>query len=399
MNNNLFLKKYLGSSEFVTKEGPLGILNNLHYNIIGYKPKEIKKKKPPKKKEPAYSYITSIVKDDFNKNKNFISQISIFLNYLKNKEINEGNIIKSKTHNNYEENQNNFINNNDNNNDNYKNGIFRKKLKLKTDNLKSRYNNINRITEENIFKIKNKRINNKILNINESKTTNNNFNSFNYENNSQKILPLINLSQDINHNMKKEKGNKETKKYYTPLINRQSNLYNKNNFTKFHLNKELDKLIKRSNSTMNILRRNNNINIENNYRYNNNDNFQNSRTFRKEINENKILNDNQIFSNVDVIKFKRRNLNEFKKRLDKIIRLNKEDNASLMNNEPIKENNNKNLYIINEENDDNIKENINDNIDNNKSLNLLDILMKQRQKYFKNIENSISYKRAMSVNY
>ena len=199
--------------------------------------------------------------------------------------------------------------------------------------------------------------------------------------------------------MKKEKGNKETKKYYTPLINRQNNLYNKNNFTKFHLNKELDKLIKRSNSTMNILRRNNNINIENNYRYNNNDNFQNSRTFRKEINENKILNDNQIFSNVDVIKFKRRNLNEFKKRLDKIIRLNKEDNASLMNNEPIKENNNKNLYIINEENDDNIKENINDNIDNNRGLNLLDILMKQRQKYFKNIENSISYKRAMSVEY
>ena len=234
MDNNKFLKKYKASCELVGKEGPLGILNNLHYNIIGYKPKEIKKKKPPKKKEPAYSYITSIVKDDFNKNKNFISQLSIFLNYLKNKEINDSNIIKSKTHNNYKEIQNNFIKNNNDNDTVYKNGIFKKKLKLKTENLKSRYNNINRITEENIFKIKNKRINNKILNINESKTTNNNFNSFNYENNSQKILPLINLSQDINHNMKKEKGNKETKKYYTPLINRQSNLYNKNNFTKFH---------------------------------------------------------------------------------------------------------------------------------------------------------------------
>ena len=397
MNNNLFLKKYRGSCEFVTKEGPLGILNNLHYNIIGYKPKEIKRKKPPKKPEPDYSYITSIVKDDFNKNKNFISQLSIF---LKNKEINDFNIIKSKTHNNYDEKQNNLINNNNDNGTVYERGIFRKKVKLKTEKLKSRYNNINRITKQNILKLKNKRMNNKIINENDSKTTNKIFNSFNYENNSQKILPLINISQDLNnHNTKIEKMNNENKKYYTPLINRQNNLYNKNNFSKFHLNKELDKLIKKSNSTMNILRKNNNMNIENNFRYDNIDNFQNSRTFRQEINENKFLNDNQIFSNVDVIKFKNRNLKEFKKKLDKIIGLNKVDDESLINNDPIQENNNKNLYIINEENDDNNKQNINDNIDNNKSLNLLDVLMKQRQKYFKNIENSLSYKRAMSVDY
>ncbi len=398
MNNNLFLKKYRGSCEFVTKEGPLGILNNLHYNIIGYKPKEIKRKKPPKKPEPDYSYITSIVKDDFNKNKNFISQLSIF---LKNKEINDFNIIKSKTHNNYDEKQNNLINNNNNDNGTvYERGIFRKKVKLKTEKLKSKYNNINRITKQNMLKLKNKRMNNKIINENDSKTTNKIFNSFNYENNSQKILPIINISQDLNnHNTKIEKMNNENKKYYTPLINRQNNLCGGNNFSKFHLNKELDKLIKKSNSTMNILRKNNNMNIENNFRYDNIDNFQNSRTFRQEINENKFLNDNQIFSNVDVIKFKNRNLKEFKKKLDKIIGLNKVDDESLINNDPIQENNNKNLYIINEENDDNNKQNINDNIDNNKSLNLLDVLMKQRQKYFKNIENSLSYKRAMSVDY
>ena len=398
MNNNLFLKKYRGSCEFVTKEGPLGILNNLHYNIIGYKPKEIKRKKPPKKPEPDYSYITSIVKDDFNKNKNFISQLSIF---LKNKEINDFNIIKSKTHNNYDEKQNNLINNNNNDNGTvYERGIFRKKVKLKTEKLKSRYNNINRITKQNMLKLKNKRMNNKIINENDSKTTNKIFNSFNYENNSQKILPIINISQDLNnHNTKIEKMNNENKKYYTPLINRQNNLCGGNNFSKFHLNKELDKLIKKSNSTMNILRKNNNMNIENNFRYDNIDNFQNSRTFRQEINENKFLNDNQIFSNVDVIKFKNRNLKEFKKKLDKIIGLNKVDDESLINNDPIKDNNDKNLYIINEENDDNNKQNINDNIDNNKSLNLLDVLMKQRQKYFQNIENSLSYKRAMSVDY
>ena len=51
MNNNLFLKKYKKSCELVTKEGPLGILNHLHYNIIGFKPKAKKKKKPPPKKQ------------------------------------------------------------------------------------------------------------------------------------------------------------------------------------------------------------------------------------------------------------------------------------------------------------------------------------------------------------
>ena len=80
MDNNKFLKKYSGSSELVGREGPLGILNNLHANISGYKPIKIKKIKQPTKPEPDYSYVSSIVKEDFNQNKNFIPQLSVQLN-------------------------------------------------------------------------------------------------------------------------------------------------------------------------------------------------------------------------------------------------------------------------------------------------------------------------------
>ena len=393
MNNNLFLKKYQGSCEFVTKEGPLGILNHLHYNIIGYKPKEIKKKKPPKKPEPIYSYISSIVKYDFNKNKNFVSQLSIFLDNLKNKEM-SNNSIKSKTHDNNEEKQNNLINNNNTDN---KNDIYRKKLKLKTYNLKPKYNNTNRITEQKMFRFKNKRILNKILGKNESMASNNKLNSINFDNNTKKILPLINYSQDLNHNLKIEKPNNRNKKLFTPLINRPNSLYKKNYIPKFHLNKELDELLKKSNSTININRKNNNINIENNYIYDNN-NFQKSHTLRKEFDDNKKLIVNKILSNNDRFKLKRKKLKEIKKRINMNIKLNKIDNESLINNNPVMNNNNENLNIIDEENDDNNNtQNINKNINNNKSLNFIDLLMNQRHQYFRNIENSIRYKKAMSI--
>ena len=393
MNNNLFLKKYRGSCEFVTKEGPLGILNHLHYNIIGYKPKEIKKKKPPKKPEPIYSYISSIVKYDFNKNKNFVSQLSIFLDNLKNKEMSHNN-IKSKTQNNNEEKQNNLINNNNTDN---KNDIFRKKLKLKTYNLKPNYNNINKKTEKKIFRFKDKRIHNKILNKNESMASINKFRSINFDNNSKKILPLINYSQDLNHNIKIEKDNNRNKKLFTPFINRQNSLYKKNHMSKFHLNKELDELLKKSNSTLNINRKNNNINNENNSIYDNNY-FHNSQTIRKKIDDNKNLIFNKILSNNDGFKLKRKKLKDIIKRIDMNIKLNKIDNESLINNNPVKNNNNENLNIIHEENDDNNNtKNINKNINNNKSLNFIDLIMNQRHQYFRNIENSIRYKKAMSI--
>ena len=385
MNNNLFLKKYKNSCELVTKEGPLGILNHLHYNIIGFKPKAKKKKKPPPKKpEPDYSYVTSIVKYDFNQNKNFVPQLSNLLNYLKNKEMNN-NIIKSRTqlkkNNNNEEKHYNFIKNDNNNDDAFNTKIIRKKLKFKTDNEKQNYINLDKLTEQNMLKFKNKRIQNQIVNKSQSMTSNNDINSYIFDKNSNKILPLINHSQDMNNYLKINKmNNNSKKKYFTPFINRQTRIYDKNKIRKFHFNKEIinNEILKKSNSTMNIYRKNNDdINIENNYIYNENNNDKINNLFSKEIAENK--NNEEI---------KERNLNMIKQRINKFNEL------KLKNNQI--EDNHKYLNIIDEEEDENSK---NSNVNNNKNLNLLQILMKQRQQYFKNMENSIKYQKAMSMDF
>ena len=385
MNNNLFLKKYKKSCELVTKEGPLGILNHLHYNIIGFKPKAKKKKKPPPKKpEPDYSYVTSIVKYDFNQNKNFVPQLSNLLNYLKNKEMNN-NIIKSRTqlkkNNNNEEKHYNFIKNDNNNDDAFNTKIIRKKLKFKTDNEKQNYINLDKLTEQNTLKFKNKRIQNQIVNKSQSMTSNNDINSYIFDKNSNKILPLINHSQDMNHYLKINKMNNNSKiKSFTPFINRQSRIYDKNKIRKFHFNKEIinNEILKKSNSTMNIYRKNNDdINIENNYIYNENNNDKINNLFSKEIAENK--NNEEI---------KERNLNMIKQRINKFNEL------KLKNNQI--EDNHKYLNIIDEEEDENSK---NSNVNNNKNLNLLQILMKQRQQYFKNMENSIKYQKAMLMDF
>ena len=388
MNNNLFLKKYKNSCELVTKEGPLGILNHLHYNIIGFKPKAKKKKKPPPKKpEPDYSYVTSIVKYDFNQNKNFVPQLSNLLNYLKNKEMNN-NIIKRRTqlkkNNNNEEKHYNFIKNDNNNNDDaFNTKIIRKKLKFKTDNEKQNYINLDKLTEQNTLKFKNKRIQNQIVNKSQSMTSNNDINSYIYifDKNSNKILPLINHSQDMNNYLKISKmNNNSKKKYFTPLINRQSRIYDKNKIRKFHFNKEMinNEILIKSNSTMNIYRKNNDdINIENNYIYNENNNDKINNLFSKEIAENK--NNEEI---------KERNLNMIKQRINKFNELKIKNNQI--------EDNHKYLNIIDEEEDENSK---NSNVNNNKNLNLLQILMKQRQQYFKNIENGIKYQNAMPMDF
>ena len=387
MDNNKFLKKYSGSSELVGREGPLGILNNLHANISGYKPIKIKKIKQPTKPEPDYSYVTSIVKYDFNQNKNFVPQLSNLLNYLKNKEMNN-NIIKRRTqlkkNNNNEEKHYNFIKNDNNNNDDaFNTKIIRKKLKFKTDNEKQNYINLDKLTEQNTLKFKNKRIQNQIVNKSQSMTSNNDINSYIFDKNSNKILPLINHSQDMNHYLNINKMNNNSKiKSFTPFINRQSRIYDKNKIRKFHFNKEIinNEILKKSNSTMNIYRKNNDdINIENNYiyDYNKNDNDKINNLFSKEIAENK--NNEEI---------KERNLNMIKQRINKFNEL------KLKNNQI--EDNKKYLNIIDEEEDENSK---NSNANNNKNLNLLQILMKQRQQYFKNIENSIKYQKAMPMDF
>ena len=56
------------------------------------------------------------------------------------------------------------------------------------------------------------------------------------------------------------------------------------------------------------------------------------------------------------------------------------------------------MHIINETNEENNKmDNKKNNMTKVEQPNLLKILMQQRQQYFKNIENSIKYKKYMSI--
>ena len=61
MENELFLKKFKGSCELLGKEGPIGILNHLHNNITGFKPKKVRIKKQEKKIEMKRKIIYLII--------------------------------------------------------------------------------------------------------------------------------------------------------------------------------------------------------------------------------------------------------------------------------------------------------------------------------------------------
>ena len=87
MDNDKFLKKFKGRTEQVGKEGIIGIMNNLRMNIVGNKEKpkkhlsvRIKRKQYP---DNDYSYVSSIVKEEFNKNINFVPQIKNYSLLLK----------------------------------------------------------------------------------------------------------------------------------------------------------------------------------------------------------------------------------------------------------------------------------------------------------------------------
>ena len=81
MDNNSFLRKFKGRTEIIGKTGLLPIMDNLHMNIIGYRPKQKKnlsiKLKNKRILDNDYSYVSSIVKEEFNKNKDFVPQLKI----------------------------------------------------------------------------------------------------------------------------------------------------------------------------------------------------------------------------------------------------------------------------------------------------------------------------------
>ena len=304
MDNNLFLKKFSKSSELVGREGPLGILNNLHTNIKGFKPQKIKKIKEPKKPEPDYSYVSSIVKEDFNQNKNFIPQLNVLLNPMKFK----NNQIYNSIVKNYvikkNESKNNFVKKtNELDND----IVFKKIQNQQKNKVMLKYINTNKKPEQhfnhnnesNIFNNNSERKKRLFLN-----------NNSNFNHNSKELLPLIpNHSQHITSSSEILRRNFTNKKSFTPILRRPFRLLNKNNSQKINL--ENSNILKKSNSTMNIRvqnNSNNNIfsNLNKNSYINMNENFNNKSSnfrnkndnkFRYEIDENKKHIINQVILN------------------------------------------------------------------------------------------------------
>ena len=401
MDNNKFLKKYKGSCELVGKEGPLAILNNLHTNIIGYKPIIIKKRKKVKNKEPDYSYVQSIVKDDFNQNINYNPQLNNLLigGRLRNNNFMYINVVKSKGNNNNEENKN-FMDNS-----NFNKDLIRKKNKSGTVNIKPKY--INKLNNDN------ENTNQKQLYKSKSNLTN-----FNID--SKEILPLIKLRQQNKNQITPSKElNKKSKnkKIFTPILKRQNQRINRNNFSLNRINFNNEELLKRNKSTINIRSSNNNIfpnNIINNM--NNDENYIYNYRYRDNYSE----NDNNMVNKI-LLKDEERKINVRKKIInDRINQINKNESGYLLNNKNIltyknlnsldnyynniknqkydfntneilvsknKKNYNNfqdenNLYIINEVDEESNKKTIN-NIYNDmeSSPNELEILMKQRQNY------------------
>ena len=401
MDNNKFLKKYKGSCELVGKEGPLAILNNLHTNIIGYKPIIIKKRKKVKNKEPDYSYVQSIVKDDFNQNINYNPQLNNLLigGRLRNNNFMYINVVKSKGNNKNEENKN-FLDNS-----NFSKDLIRKKNKSGTVNIKPKY--INKLNNDN-------------ENTNQKKLYKSKSNLTNFNIDSKEILPLIKLrQQNKNQITPSEDLNKKStnKKIFTPILKRQNQRINRNNFSLNRINFNNEELLKRNKSTINIRSSNNNIfpnNIINNM--NNDENYIYNYRYRDNYSE----NDNNMVNKI-LLKDEERKINVRKKIVnDRINQINKNESGYLLNNKNIltytnlnsldnyynniknqkydfntneilvtknKKNYNNfqdenNLYIINEVDEESNKKTIN-NIYNDmeSSPNELEILMKQRQNY------------------
>ena len=401
MDNNKFLKKYKGSCELVGKEGPLAILNNLHTNIIGYKPIIIKKRKKVKNKEPDYSYVQSIVKDDFNQNINYNPQLNNLLigGRLRNNNFMYINVVKSKGNNKNEENKN-FLDNS-----NFNKDLIRKKNKSGTVNIKPKY--INKLNNDN-------------ENTNQKKLYKSKSNLTNFNIDSKEILPLIKLRQQNKNQITPSKElNKKSKnkKIFTPILKRQNQRINRNNFSLNRINFNNEELLKRNKSTINIRASNNNIfpnNIINNM--NNEENYIYNYRYRDNYSE----NDNNMVNKI-LLKDEERKINVRKKIInDRINQINKNESGYLLNNKNIltyknlnsldnyynniknqkydfntneilvtknKKNYNNfqdenNLYIINEVDEESNKKTIN-NIYNDmeSSPNELEILMKQRQNY------------------
>ena len=321
MDNDLFLKKFQGRTEVVGKEGNLGLMNNLHMNIIGYKKKpkdsgiRIKKKRTL---DNDYSYVTSVVKEEFNKNIDFVPQ-------LKNLSI------SMKMQNN-DENKNNNLN------------IKRIKINERNDNIEIKnLRKINKSMENPIRLFK--------FNKNDEKEKYNKINN----NNLSIKLPVISSrkieseKKYLNKNIKIIRNNNfEDKKNYN-----NNNGININDLLKQKSYNKIQKISLRNN-------RNNNQEI-NSY---SKDEYIDNKTKLTEYNKNKnislssrnILNRNNLRSNFEIEKAYNDKLNKLQSDLDYIkkqIKKNQQNNNFFnLNNNNIENDNRTNndyTYINNKD--------------------------------------------------
>ena len=405
MDNKSFLRKFKGRTEIIGKSGLLGIMDNLHINIIGNKPKSEKyisvKLKDKKFLDNDYSHVASIVKEEFNKNINFIPRLKIINNnsnsnfkninnekFKKNplklfqiiekdnnkeKEIfYEGNTFTKKYNNknmkfpliiskNKSENKNILSNDNEFNTlksyERKSNLELKKTLKLKkissSENINIRKKNINTFQEKNL-----NNPNSQIFNIKKNNifSTNNIFNHNNTKND------IINI-----------------KKSYANILNKIQNDFTILDSIKNRINK-----LQRNNS---YLENENNLGKINDYYNDENKSF-------NDIKNNTInTNNNLINARKNILENKKNNLKNINnpKNSEKYFKEQMKIKECSLNN-LTKEINNK-LPTINEKGDDkNILNTNNINIiDNSKENdNFLEKLMKQRLNYQNKIpDNSI----------
>jgi len=248
MSNDNFLQKFKGRTEIMGKDGHLGVINNLRSNIIGYQrpPQKVPNVKIKRKKflDNDYSYVKSIVKEDFNKNIDFIPQLkklstsTKLIDHNENIKINNNNnsiIIKNDE-------RNNYINNNI------------------PKNIKNNYNMINKSVENPNRLFKYAGSNNYISRDNfKGSNMNKNLKNLNTNNISMKLPLIVSQGKTIEDNTFKNRQIKTNKSFE-----------NKNSF-----NPDLKNNIMKQN----IYQKINNIPLENNindpkeYTENNNNMF------------------------------------------------------------------------------------------------------------------------------
>ena len=381
MDNNSFLKKFEGRIETIGKSGINGIGENLNININDNKP-ETKKQLNEKLNNNKiildynFNHISSIVKEEFNKNKSFIPKF---------KRIKRSN---SQTKNNYNQKSENPI----------------KLIKFIETDVNKVKENVHKVNINNKLDKDNKSIKLPLIS-SQSKTEekyilNKNTKLKNIKNYESKNLELIKL-------LKRDKPIK-IKKNYSNEIKPKINYYfqEKNKF------KEIYSIFNNKNnksfSNRNILKQNNSksdiINKEKSYNnlFNSCLEYRNNKEkikdkYSKDYNdENKNINDDKIKLVNNKIEKKlliKKYYNQINNSLinkDHIFNLSKEKNEYEST-----ENNknqflfNKKISIIKEENNDKIIENINNNQQND---NFLKILMKQRLIYQTKIPDNSRFK-------